>query len=509
MKNFTTLIAILLFCVASVFAQAPEQFTYQAVVRTASNSLVANTQVGLRVNILQGSAAGNIVYSESHVTITNANGLLTVNIGGGNVLYGNFEEIDWSDSPYFLKTDIDPNGGSDYTITTTQQMLSVPYALYAKKAGNSFSGDYNDLENLPQIPQIPSNVSAFDNDAGYITDYTEQQVLSISNDTIFLTGGSFVKLPEMLTPEQVSNMIAQYSQTIYQYVDSSAVVIFQGYINQLTSEVMRQYLDSVAAAAAMQYIDSIYNIPGQHVSHDSTFSTGPCPEAPYLLDWDGNVYNTVKIGTQCWMKENLRTWHYADGTLIPNHNTNTDTPNRHAPGGDVANVPKYGYLYNWSAVMNGSDGSNTIPSGVQGVCPTGWHVPSKGEWEALVDYMGNYSQYLCSDISDYIAKSLASNDSVWANASHWTQCNPGYDLQSNNSSGFSALPAGNGTHDDWWNATSGQYAYFATSTDRYNDWNEHLADVLCISYYDPYVSFTGLATTYASGYYQSVRCLRD
>ena len=150
-------------------AQAPEKFTYQAVVRNANNSLVINTQVGLRVNILQGSASGTTVYSESHIASTNANGLVTVNIGGGSVLHGSFADIDWSDGPYFLKTDIDPNGGNDYSITSVQQLLSVPYALYAKEAANSFSGDYNDLTNTPQIPQIPADISAFNNDAGYIT----------------------------------------------------------------------------------------------------------------------------------------------------------------------------------------------------------------------------------------------------------------------------------------------------------------------------------------------------
>ena len=173
MKKFTTLISFILLCATALFGQVPENFTYQAVVRNASNALVANAQVGVRVNILQGTASGNAVYSETHIVNTNANGLVTVNIGGGSVLHGSFTGIDWSDGPYFLKTDIDPNGGNDYSITSVQQLLSVPYALYAKEAANSFSGDYNDLTNAPAIPTVPANVSAFANDAGYITGYTE------------------------------------------------------------------------------------------------------------------------------------------------------------------------------------------------------------------------------------------------------------------------------------------------------------------------------------------------
>ncbi len=159
--------------VAVAMAQAPEKFTYQAVVRNASNSLVANAPVGVRVSILQGGVNGTLVYMETQTGVTNANGLITLQIGGGNVQEGAFADIDWANGSYFLKTETDPNGGTNYSITSTQQMLSVPYALYSKEAGNGFSGDYNDLVNVPQIPQIPADVSAFNNDAGYITDYTE------------------------------------------------------------------------------------------------------------------------------------------------------------------------------------------------------------------------------------------------------------------------------------------------------------------------------------------------
>ena len=169
MKKFTSLITILLLCASSLFAQAPEKFTYQAVVRNASNQLVANAPVGVRVSILQGGVNGMMVYMETHTAVTNANGLVTLQIGGGMVQQGVFADIDWANGPFFLKTETDPNGGSDYTVTSTQQLLSVPYALYAREAGNSFSGDYNDLTNTPTIPTVPANVSAFTNDAGYIT----------------------------------------------------------------------------------------------------------------------------------------------------------------------------------------------------------------------------------------------------------------------------------------------------------------------------------------------------
>ncbi|MBP5497565.1 MAG: fibrobacter succinogenes major paralogous domain-containing protein [Bacteroidales bacterium] len=172
MKKLITM-AIMVLAVAAAMAQAPEKFTYQAVVRNASNALVSNAPVGVRVSILQGNASGSTVYVETQTVTTNANGLLTLEIGGGTAQQGTFADIDWANGPFFLKTEIDPNGGSNYSITSSQQMMSVPYAMYAQEAGNGFSGDYNDLTNTPTIPTVPTNVSAFTNDAGYITGYTE------------------------------------------------------------------------------------------------------------------------------------------------------------------------------------------------------------------------------------------------------------------------------------------------------------------------------------------------
>ena len=192
MKKFTVLMAIFLLCEVSLFAQAPEKFNYQAVVRNASNALVTDEPVGVRVSILQGNADGNAVYVETHTASTNANGLLTLEIGGGTVQQGSFAGINWANGPFFLKTETDPAGGSNYTVTSTQQLLSVPYALYSKEAGNGFSGDYNDLTNKPTIPTVPANVSAFTNDAGYITmdsvPAIPTNVSAFSNDAGYLTG---------------------------------------------------------------------------------------------------------------------------------------------------------------------------------------------------------------------------------------------------------------------------------------------------------------------------------
>src|SRR5690554_6490429 len=133
MKNLWTIAAALIMT-ASVWAQAPEKMSYQAVVRDGSNALVSSTAVGMQISILQGSASGTAVYVETQTPTSNANGLVSLEIGSGTVVSGDFTTIDWANGPYFIKTETDPTGGTSYTITGTSQLLSVPYALHAKTA---------------------------------------------------------------------------------------------------------------------------------------------------------------------------------------------------------------------------------------------------------------------------------------------------------------------------------------------------------------------------------------
>jgi hypothetical protein len=129
---YTTVAALLL--TLSSFAQAPEKMSYQAVIRDASNALVTNQQVGMQISILQGETA---VYEETQTPTSNSNGLVTLEIGTGTIVSGIFSSIDWSAGTYFIKTETDPTGVTNYTITGTSQLLSVPYALYANTSSDT------------------------------------------------------------------------------------------------------------------------------------------------------------------------------------------------------------------------------------------------------------------------------------------------------------------------------------------------------------------------------------
>ncbi len=124
----------------SAFAQSPQRMNYQAVVRNATNVLVASSPVGMKISILQGTSSGTAVYVETHATNTNANGLATLSIGGGTVVSGTMAGINWANGPYFIKTETDPTGGTNYTIVATSQLMSVPYALFAANATTGATG---------------------------------------------------------------------------------------------------------------------------------------------------------------------------------------------------------------------------------------------------------------------------------------------------------------------------------------------------------------------------------
>jgi hypothetical protein len=121
------------------FTQSPQKMSYQCVVRNSSGVLVANQGVGFKISILQGSSTGAIVYQEIYNPNpqTNSNGLVSLEIGGGIPVTGTFSNINWSTGLYFLKTETDPTGATNYTISGISQLLSVPYALYAERSGGA------------------------------------------------------------------------------------------------------------------------------------------------------------------------------------------------------------------------------------------------------------------------------------------------------------------------------------------------------------------------------------
>ncbi|MGB4204110.1 MAG: FISUMP domain-containing protein [Bacteroidales bacterium] len=340
-KLLLTIINLML--IITVIAQAPQGISHQAVIRDANNQLVINTQVGVKISILRYNIEGYIVYSETHTPVSNANGLISFVIGRGTVVSGVFADIDWTNGPYFIKIEVDPAGGTNYTITGTSQILSVPYAFH-----------------------------------------------------------------------------------------SSSLT--------LTSEDGTKYRISV---------DNDGNI------FTTNITTHLCG-TPFTDSRDDQSYNTVLIGNQCWMAENLK---YLPGVIDPDTGSEI-TPYYYVYGYDGTDVDEakatdeyhtYGALYNWPAAMAGGASSIANPSGVQGVCPMGWHLPSDAEWTQLTDYLGG--------------EDVAGGKLKEAGTEHWAAPNEG----ATNETGFTALPGGgrfsDGTFDssgyfgNWWSATEDDTDY--------------------------------------------------
>ena len=266
----------------------------------------------------------------------------------------------------------------------------------------------------------------------------------------------------------------------FAYGDS---MIYKGY-----TMILGQELESEVVAQTQNQPETII----LYFSATTLFDGQPCPGAATVTDYDNNTYNTVQIGGQCWMKENLRTTHYADGTTVTS---------RYAPNNDENNVATYGYLYNWYAVMHGAAASSANPSGVQGICPAGWHMPSCAEWTQLTTYVHD-NGYQCSNCNasnwwmnvDCIAKALAAQTG-WPSYSY-DACAVGYDLSTNNATGFNALPAGFYCGAYYY----GQTAYF-WSTSQYDGGNAYFRT------FDYCANYVSRNYIYKSEGY-SVRCVR-
>lgn len=244
----------------------------------------------------------------------------------------------------------------------------------------------------------------------------------------------------------------------------------------------------------------------------------PCPGTPTVTDHEGNVYNTVQIGTQCWTKENMRaTTSPSTGTyLIPPAGTSPTYTGKQAwwyDNDSATYAPRnYGLLYNWNAAVDTfntaygeisvNTGGNNVVSvrftgNRRGICPAGWHLPSNAEWTQLENYVGSQSEYTCGGNSNYIAKALASETDWNTNTGN---CAVGYNQSSNNVTDFSAVPTGGyggssfgGTGNDanFWSST--QYSGNITYS-RYLHYNN--AEV-------------GMAGSHEKYFGYSVRCLRD
>jgi uncharacterized protein (TIGR02145 family) len=223
---------------------------------------------------------------------------------------------------------------------------------------------------------------------------------------------------------------------------------------------------------------SIMDSPeGDHI-YDFQFAGIPCPGTPTVTDIDGNVYNTVLVGSQCWMKENLKTMTYNNGTPIQNLTDSSSWNNYYTPGyvwydNDISWKDLYGALYNWNAAND-----------TNGLCPAGWHVPTHDEWTMLTDFIGGISTPKGNELKScrQVNSPLGGN----CNTTDHPRWNESSDEWGTDAYGFSGLPGGFrdiyggfnniGTDGLWWSATEAGLSvyhrglYYNTGTVHISTW---------------------------------------
>jgi uncharacterized protein (TIGR02145 family) len=369
--------------------QAPQLIPYQAIARDAAGQPLANTAINARFTIHDASTTGAAVWQETQTVSTSALGLFTVQLGS-NVSLGS---VNWANGSKFMQVEIDL--GSGFVDIGTQQMLSVPYALYSRS--------------------IKLNVSS-------------------QGDTLHVGDNNFVIVPGI-------------------------------------SEA-NDFGDIGTTGAALHTCGA----PNVH-NRELTYGT--------MTDQEGNAYKTILIGTQEWMAENLNTSIYSNGDTILWDLTVFDWQNTTSGAwiywsNDTTYACPFGRYYNWFACVD-----------IRGLCPIGWHVPSKYEWSTLINEFGG------SELAGDALKSL--ND--LSNANNYWNSNSS---NNTNLSGFSGLPGGfhypynnNFFYDFgdvgyWWSSNSFDFPYQA--------WSLRLFDN------QPAVS---ISSDYNSRAAFNVRCLRD
>ncbi len=455
-KNIFEFYGCLVLCFASQFlileavAQSPAKVSYQAVVRDSTGTLVIHTPISVRMSIFQGSISGSVIYREVYTPnpATNAQGLVSLEIGTGVPLLGSFASIDWSSGPFFLQTEVDINGGSAFRVLGSQQLLSVPYALYSERsgglkysAGTARMATTNNgllylcdglIQSTPCLPTITTRMVTAIGSSG-----------AMSGGYVASDGGSRVTARGVVydtlqNPSISSNLTGSGSDT-------------GGFISPITGLLPSKTY--YVRAFATNYVGTSY---GNEIS----FTTSPVTPvfvcgASTLTDIDGNTYTTVEIGGQCWMRSNLKVSKYRNGDPIPTgFLSNTDWRNTltgaFAIYGNLSiNDSLYGKLYKQFTTLDS-----------RGLCPTGWHVPTDGEWNSLVKFLDSSADTACtacnqSVIAGGALRSLATQPT----AGGWSVT-----TGATNSSGFTALPGGIrhyfGDYDGalyegyWWTSTS-------------------------------------------------------
>lgn len=395
-KVFTFLVAV--FLTANVFAQSPEKMSYQAVIRNSSDALVTNTQVGMRISILQGSASGTAVYVETQTLTSNANGLVSLEIGIGTTS-DDFSSIDWANGPYFIKTETDPTGGTSYTITGTRQLLSVPYALHAKTAENGITTQQaSDITaNNAKVGYTDALVSA---NADVVANTAKVGITTAQSDAI-----SANTAKTGITAQQASDITANNAKVGITTAQADAITantlkvgITTTQANAILANTAKISAATGTAAGQMQYwngsawvvvaatinegaaLQMIGGVPTWTGGTPPTPSSVTSPTGKIWMDRNLGASQVATSSTDAASYGDLYQWgRGTDGHQIRTSGTTATLSTTDAPGhGNFITINTGNY--DWRSPQNGNLWQGV--SGTNNPCPSGYRLPTEAEWEA-------------------------------------------------------------------------------------------------------------------------------
>ena len=485
--NILRIMLLLIFPILGI-SQAPSKINFQSVLRNTNGEVVSNSAVSLKISILSGTITGTAVYIETHSKTTDVVGLISLQIGGGTVLSGVFGAINWGSSAHFIKLEADFNGGNNYVLLGTQELMSVPYALYASKTDTSvlnlasrFSTKLSGADTTSLSARINSKSSLSDTNllnltSRFSTKLSAADTVSLSarinaksslSDTSLLnltsrfstklSGVDTVSLSARIDAKLSKSDTSTLSNRINAKLSKTDTSSLSDRINAKLNSTVFPYYPGLQKGHIMYWNGSNWVLlnpgtAGQVLKMSSASEPVPVwgtdattsvpafsPCGATISDIDGNIYNTVLIGDQCWTKENLRVRRYNNGTAIPfdatggaggssstwnNLTIGAHTIYAHDSVATPSNLTKYGYLYNWYAAKGISSNGTILANDTLRICPSGWHVPTDAEWTTLTDVLGG------ENVAGGKMKSVGNF--------YWNSPNTG----ATNESGFSALPGG-------------------------------------------------------------------
>ncbi|MCK5839387.1 MAG: hypothetical protein KAG99_06030, partial [Bacteroidales bacterium] len=302
---------------------------YQAVLRDNTGFVIGDDSATIKATLLGGNY--NIpVYAEEHNVVTAENGFFELSLGCGNRLFGDYASLNWANGPFYLLYEIDTSGVGDYEVMGFSQLMSVPYALYANRTGDSTywrASDSTDLYN--NMDQIGIGTATIDSSA----------IIEISTDSLGLL------LPRMITTWRDEIEDPEAGLMIYNY-DCHCINVFNGF----------------------EWVEY-----GKEDNID--FKCGDI----FIDPRDGQRYETIEIGPQCWMTQNLAFGTMIEGDTGPSNDT---IPEKYCYNDIPVNCRNYGALYQWDELMQ----YDTLV-GNQGLCPDDWHLPESHELDTLKSYV--------------------------------------------------------------------------------------------------------------------------